>query len=156
MPVAIFSYITLHVTSWGLKLVSITLRGRSLYFIHCIMRVHLTGDLLSGLVGRCLLYRYHAVTQAYNNCAETPWWWSYELFCLPVSAIALAHDRTVMGSVALRKGPRRFCPYRSDRCRALMLTCRNSPLWQRCERCNNVMSSSWPPWLDQWNSVVIT
>ena len=38
---------------------------------------------------------------------------------------------------------------RSDRCRALMLTCRNSPLWQRCERCNNVLSSFWPPWLDQ-------
>jgi len=60
------------------------------------------------------------------------------------------------GSVALRKGPRRFCPHCSDRCRVLMLMCRNSPLWQRCERCNNVLSSFWPPWLDQLNSVVIT
>ena len=40
---------------------------------------------------------------------------------------------------------------RSDRCRALMLTCRNSPLWQRC---GNVLSSFWPPWLDQLNSMV--
>ena len=53
------------------------------------------------------------------------------------------------GSVALRNGPRRFCPHRSDRCRALMLTCRNSPLWQRCERCNNVLTSLWAPRLDQ-------
>jgi len=66
-----------------------------------------------------------------------------------VSAIARAHDPTVIGSVAVRKGPRSFCPHRSDRCRVLMLTCRNSPLWQRCERCNKVLSSSWLPWLDQ-------
>ena len=49
------------------------------------------------------------------------------------------------GSVALRKGPRRFCPHCSDRYRTLMLTCQNSPLWQRCERCNNVLSSFWLP-----------
>ena len=61
--------------------------------------------------------------------------------------------RSVIGSVALRKGPRRFCPHRSDRCCALMLTCRNSPLRQLCECCNHVLSSSWPPWLDQFNSV---
>jgi len=30
-----------------------------------------------------------------------------------------------------------------------MLTCRNSRLWLRCERCNKVLSSFWPPWLDQ-------
>ena len=71
----------------------------------------------------------------------------------PVSAIARAHDSTVIGSVALRKGPRKFCPHRNDCCRALMLICRNSPLWQRCERCNNVWLSAWPPWLDQLNSV---
>jgi len=65
----------------------------------------------------------------------------YEHFCLPVSAIARAHDPTVidtMDSVALRKGPRRFCSHRSDRCRALMLACRNSPLWQCCE-CYNIV-----------------
>ena len=65
-------------------------------------------------------------------------------------------DPTVIGSIAPRKGSRRFCPHRGDCCRALMLTCRNSPLWQRCERCNNVLSSFWPPWLNQLNSVVIT
>ena len=43
-------------------------------------------------------------------------------FCLPISANAWAHDPTVIGSVALRKGPRRLCPHRSDHCRALMLT----------------------------------
>ena len=55
-------------------------------------------------------------------------------------------DPIVIGSVALRKGPQRFCPHRSDRCCALMPTCWNSPLWQRSERCNNVLSSFWPPW----------
>jgi len=69
------------------------------------------------------------------------------LFVSPLSAIDRAHDPTVIGSVALRKGPRRFCPHRSDRCRVLMHTCRNSPLWQRYERCNNALS--WLPWLDQ-------
>jgi len=97
------------------------------------------------------------VTQAYNNCVETHLAGGVmSPFVFPLSAIARAHDQTVIGSVALGKGPRRFCPYCSDRCRALMLTCRNSPLWQRCERCNNVLSSSWPPCLDQFNSVVIT
>jgi len=37
-----------------------------------------------------------------------------------------------------------------------MLTYRSPPLWQHCERCNNILSSFWPPWLDQLNSVVIT
>ena len=73
-----------------------------------------------------------------------------------MSAIAQALDPTVIGSVALRKGPRSFWLHRSDRCRALMLTCQHSPLCQRCERCNNVLSSSWLPWLNQFNSVVIT
>ena len=95
--------------------------------------------------------RYHAVTQTYNNCAETHLGSGVMSPLLsPLSAIARAHDPTLIGSVALRKGPR------SDCSRALMLTCRNSPLWQRCERCNNVLSSSWPPWLDQLHSVVIT
>ena len=70
-------------------------------------------------------------------------------FVSSVSAIARAHDSAVIGSVALRKGPQWFCPHRSDRCRALMLTCRNSPLWQRCECCNNVLSSFWLPWLSR-------
>ena len=52
-------------------------------------------------------------------------------------------ERTI-GSVALRKGSRRFCPHCSDRCRVLMLMCWNSSLWQRCERCSNVLSSIWP------------
>ena len=84
------------------------------------------------------------------------WWRSYEPFCLPMSVIAWAHNLTVIGRVALRKVPRRFCPHHSDRCRALMLTCRNSSSWQLCECCNNVLSSSWPPWLDQFNSVVVS
>ena len=51
---------------------------------------------------------------------------------------------SVIVSVTRTKGPRRFCPHRSDHCRALMLTCRNSPLWQCCECCNNVWSLFWP------------
>ena len=47
------------------------------------------------------------------------------------------HDLTIIGSVALRKGPWRLCPYRRDRYHALTLPCRNS----RCEHCNNVLSS---------------
>jgi len=43
----------------------------------------------------------------------------------------------------------------SDRCCALMLTCRNSPLWQSCccRQCNNVLSSFWPPWLTRTWSI---
>ena len=36
---------------------------------------------------------------------------------------------------------------------ALMLMCRNSPLWQCCEHCNNVLSLFWPPWLAQTWSI---
>ena len=68
----------------------------------------------------------------------------FEPFCLHV---VRNHSNARPGSVALRKGIRRFCPHRSDRCRAPMLTCRNSPLWQCCEHCNNVLSSFWPPQL---------
>ena len=82
-------------------------------------------------------------------CRNTPRLRSYEPFCLTVAAIAQAHDPTVIASVALWRGLRRLCLHRSDCCRALMLTCRNSRLWLRCERCNNVLSSFWPPWLDQ-------
>jgi len=93
--------------------------------------------------------RYHAVTQTYNNCAETHLGGVVmSPFVSPLSAITRTHDPTVIGSVALRKGPRRFCPHRSDRWCILMLTCRNSPLWQCCEHCNNVLSSFWPPWHD--------
>jgi len=67
-------------------------------------------------------------------------------FVSPLSAIARAQDPTVTGNVALSKGPRTFCPHRSDCCRAPMLMCQNSSLWQRCECCNNVLSSFWPPW----------
>ena len=121
---------------------------------------------------------YHAVTQTYNNWAETrlgdrdtsafvtpsaaiarslsltfvasttlltaqPWWLS---FAVPKPTLE-AHNPTVISSVALTKGPQRFFLHCSDRCCALMLTSWNSPLWQRCERYNNVLSSSWPPWL---------
>jgi len=97
------------------------------------------------------------VTQTYKNCAETHLGGGVmSPFVSPLSAIARVHDRTVIGSVALRKGPQRFCPHRSDQYRALMLTWRNSPLWQHCEHCNNVLSSFWPPWLARTNSVVIT
>ena len=68
------------------------------------------------------------MTQTYNNCAETHLDGGVmSPFVSPLSAIAQAHDPTLIGSVALR----RFCPHRSDRCRVLMPTCRNSPLWQR-------------------------
>jgi len=97
------------------------------------------------------------VTQTYNNCAETHLVveLQYKPFFSPLFAIARAHDPTVIGSVAPRKGPRRFCPNRSDRCLALMLLCRNLPLWQGCERCNNVFilaamarsnSINWTAW----------
>jgi len=68
-------------------------------------------------------------------------------FVFPLSAIVRVHDPTVIGSVALRKSPQRFCPHRSDCCRALMLMCQNSPLWQCYESCNNVLSSFWLLWL---------
>jgi len=101
--------------------------------------------------------RYHALTQTYNSCAEIHLGGGVvSPFVSLLSAIARAHDPTVIASVPLRKDPRRLCSHRSDCCRALMLTCRNSPLWQPCECCNNVLSSFWPPWLDQLNSVVIT
>ena len=48
-------------------------------------------------------------------------------FVSPLSAIARAHDPTVIGSVALRKGPQRFCLHRSDHCLALILTCQTHP-----------------------------
>ena len=89
----------------------------------------------------------------YLNFGLNDIWWSYETFSLPI--VHWAHDPTVFSSVAIRKGPRRFCPHRSDCCHALMLTCRNSHLWQHCEHCN-VLSLFWPPWLDQLNSVCIT
>ena len=106
--------------------------------------------------------RRHALTPTYNNCAETHLGGGVmSPFVYPTFPIAQAHDPTVIGSVALRTGPQRFCPHCSDRCHALMLTCQNSPLWQCCERCNSVLSSFWPPWLartwsfEQLNSVVI-
>ena len=87
-------------------------------------------------------------TQMYNNCAETHLGGGVmSPFVFPLSAITQAHDPTVIGSIAPRKGPRRFCPHRCDRCHALMLTCQNSPLWQHCECCINVLSSFWLPWL---------
>jgi len=97
------------------------------------------------------------VTQTYTNCAETHLDGGVmSPFVSPLSAITRAHDPTVIGSAALRKGLWRFFPRRSDWCCVLMLTCRNSPLWQRCECYNNVLSSLWLPWLDPLTSVVIT
>ena len=88
------------------------------------------------------------MTEIYNNCAETHLGGGVmSPFVSLCSAIVWAHDPTVIGNVARRKGPRRFCPHRSDCCLALMLTCRNLLLWQGCECCNNVLSSFWPPWL---------
>ena len=78
-----------------------------------------------------------------------------ELWAL-LSPIARARNPTVIGSVALRKGLQRFFQHHS---RALMLTCRNSPLWQGCERCSNVclrFGCHGSLKLDQLNSVVIT
>ena len=70
-------------------------------------------------------------------------------FCIPIAAIARAHNPTVIASVALRKGLRRYVSTSLWLLSWLMFACGNSPLWQRCERCNNVLSSFWPPWLDQ-------
>jgi len=53
---------------------------------------------------------------------------STSAFVFLLAAIARAHNPTVIASVAPRKGTRRLCPHRSDCCRALMLTCQNSPL----------------------------
>ena len=86
------------------------------------------------------------MAQTYNNCAETNLGGGVmSSFVAPLPANAQAHNPTVIGSVALRKGPQRFCPHCSDRCHALMLTCQNSALWQCCECCNNVLSSFWLP-----------
>ena len=76
--------------------------------------------------------RYHAMTQAYNNCAETHFGGGVEPFCLPVVRHRTSARSNCHRQYSSHKRPRRFCPHRSDRCRALMLTCRNSPLWQRC------------------------
>jgi len=49
---------------------------------------------------------YHAVTQTYNNCAETHLGGGVmSPFVSPLSAITQARDPTVIGGVALRKGP---------------------------------------------------
>jgi len=51
------------------------------------------------------------VTQTYNNCAETHLGDGVmSPFVSRLSAIARAHDPTVIGGVALRKGPWRFWP----------------------------------------------
>jgi len=64
-----------------------------------------------------------AVTQMYNNCAETHLGGGVmSPFVSPLPTITRVHDLTVIGSVALRKVPRRFCPHCSDRYLALMLT----------------------------------
>ena len=57
----------------------------------------------------------------------------------PSTLVVGRRSSALSGSVALRKGPRRFCPHHTDSCRVLMLMCRKSPLWQHCERCNNVV-----------------
>jgi len=70
------------------------------------------------------------VTQTYNNCAETHLGGGVmSPFVSTLSAITRGHDLTVIGNVAPRKGPWRFCPYLSDCCLALMLMCWNTPLW---------------------------
>jgi len=75
----------------------------------------------------------------YNTCAETHLGGGVmRPFVSPLSTIARAHDPTVIGNVAFKKGKRRFCLHRSNHCHALMLTCWNSLLWQHCEHFNNV------------------
>jgi len=81
---------------------------------------------------------HHALTQTYNNCAETHLGGGVmNPSVLLLSAIAWAPDPTVIGNIALRKGPRRFCPHCHDCCHALTRTCYNSPWWQSCAHCNN-------------------
>jgi len=64
--------------------------------------------------------RYQAVTQTYNNCAETHFGDGVmSPFVSPLSAIARALDPTLVGSVALRKGLRRFWLHHRDRRRTL-------------------------------------
>jgi len=75
------------------------------------------------------------VTQTYNNCAETHLGDGVmSPFVSPLSAIAQAHDPTLIGSGALRKGPRRFCSHRSDRCVYWRLRVETHP-------CGNVVSA---------------
>ena len=53
--------------------------------------------------------------QTYNDCAETHLDGGVmSPFVSPLSAIAQAHDPTLISSVALRKGPRRFCLHCTD------------------------------------------
>jgi len=89
------------------------------------------------------------MTQTCNNCAEIhfgggvmspisplcpPFTLVVELWAL---SLPFVHHRPSTWSnchlqCSLRKDSRKFCPYYSDCCCALMLMCQNSPLWQHC------------------------
>ena len=93
------------------------------------------------------------MTQTYNNCAETNLGGGVMSPLSPRVRHRSSARSNCHRQYSSPERPTKFCPHHSDCCRALMLTCRNSHLWQRCEHCNNVLSSSWPPSLDQLNSV---
>jgi len=94
--------------------------------------------------------------------------WSTVATLVTNAIVKITNILNCVGSVAVRKGPRRFCPHHSDCCRVLMLTYRNSPLWQRCERCNNVLSCfghhgliNWTAWSSRdvcvnWNELSVS
>jgi len=70
--------------------------------------------------------RFHAVTHTYNNCAETHL--GGGAFCLPVVNHRPSARSNCYRQCSSQERPTRFCSHRSDHCRVLMLTCRNSPL----------------------------
>ena len=91
-----------------------------------------------------------ALTETYSNCAQTHFSGGVlSPFVFLLSAIARAPNLTDIGSMALRKGPQRFCLHHHVSCHSLMLMCRKSPWWRSCECCNNFLSSFWLPLLAQ-------
>ena len=61
-------------------------------------------------------------------------------FISPLAAIARALSSTFSAVPFLGKAHK---DSDRDHCRLLTLTCRNSPCWRCCERCNNFLSSPW-------------
>jgi len=57
-------------------------------------------------------FDYNVLIAVCTGCRKSPWWWSSETFCL--LAVHHCSSTHVVGSIALRKGPRRFCPHRCD------------------------------------------
>lgn len=97
--------------------------------LHCFMPLYHT---LVGTLFRNEVELHHSdfccvLTQMYNSlCWKSPWWLSYECFCLPPG-----HH---CSSVSFN-----FWLYHYDHCHALTLTFSNSPQWQSSESCNKFL-----------------